>query len=515
MPYQESVLMKIDTFIQTSKEHFNLDALEHETLENLKQTFISLDYSEKTVYETLGIPHLGIVSLSYLPVLLDFKLAPPTPLKTLMKLFLFSQTFAEKELLKDLFTKKDLEACVRMKILEWQGPLIRAAINFYPCLGHYIATDQRYPDYKFPYAVMYLGQDSYTLARGTIRKFAGKTLDLCTGSGVQAILASGHSHEVTGVDISARAINFSRFNSIFNKTGNVTFIKGDLLEPVPTKKFDLIIANPPFVPAPKVEIYYRDGGVNGEDQLKKILGSLDNSLTDEGTCQIFTLLVFQQEQSYMEKLQEYLGTHDYHILVLATNFIDAEFFAIDQMSDFGTFDEYRKKLAEWLKSFYDNRIYQMADGIITIARAHKGVSPVHRLVKCRNLSKTYSKEVESYFHTLCTCQDEKELAAWIPAVRSMVKSIWKECLLKTHATYKVLFADDDLSLQADIDEDEFRILQLCDGHRSMEEIAGLYAGDGKNRKEAELLKKKCCGALQELANKWVIEFMKRGTDQNG
>jgi hypothetical protein len=495
--------MKIDTFIQTIREHFNLAALEHEALENLKKTFISLDYREETVYKALGVPHLGIASLNYLPILLDFKLASPTPLNTLMKLFLFSQAVAERELLKELFTKNDLDACVRMKILERQGSMIRAAIDFYPCLGYYMATDHRYPDYKFPNAVMYLGQDSYTLARGTIRKPAGSVLDLCTGSGVHAILASGHSQEVTGVDINARAVNFSRFNSIFNRVGNVTFIKGDLLEPVHLKKFDMILANPPFVPAPEVKILYRDGGVTGEEPLKKILAGLDDTLTDGGICQVFTLLVFQQGQDYLEKLRDYLGARGYHILVLATSFIDAGFFVMDQMSDFGTFDEYRRKLAEWLKCYYEHGIYQLADGIITIARAPRGISPVHRLVKFRNLGRSYSKEVESYFHMLCTCQDEEALAARIPLLRGAVKGIWKECLLKASGAYTVLFADDDLSFQAELDEDEFAVLGLCDGCRTVAEIAALHAGVGAGR---DALRKKCHDAVRQLAEKWVIEL---------
>jgi len=495
--------MKIDTFLQASREHFDLGALERETLENLKKTFLSLDYTEKTVYETLGVPHLGIASLNYLPILLDFRLASPTPLTMLMKLFLFSQAFSEEQLLKDLFTARDLEACLRMRILERKGDQIRAAVDFYPCLGYHLATDHRYPDYKSPHAVMYLGQDSYTLARGTIRKPSGSTLDLCTGSGVHAILASGHSKEVTGVDINARAVNFSRFNSIFNSVGNATFLSGDLLEPVRSEKFDLILANPPFVPAPEVKILYRDGGVTGEEPLKKILASLDEMLTDGGICQVFTLLVFQKGKDYLEKLRGYLGARGYHILVLATSFIDAGFFVMDQMSDFGTFDEYRAKMAGWLKSYCEQGIYQLADGIITITRAPEGVVPVHRLVKFRNRGTSYSEEVERYFEMLCMCRDVKSLAARVPVLRKAVKGVWKECLFEAPGAYTVLFADHDLSFQADLDEGEFAVLGLCDGRRTVEEIAALHGAAGGG---ADAPAKKCHDAVRQLAEKWVIEL---------
>jgi methylase of polypeptide subunit release factors len=499
--------MKIDRFLETSKGHFDLDRLDREALEHLKNTFITLEYTEKKIYETLEIPHLGIASLSYMPILLDFKLAENTPFNKLAKLFLFSQDLPREELLKDLFGEKDLEAYLRMGILEKKEDLIRSSIGFYPCLGYYIATDRNYPDYRFPNAVMYLGQDSYTLARATMRKPVKRTLDICSGSGVHAILAAAHSDEVIGVDINGRAINFSRFNSIFNDVKNVRFMQGDLFEPVRGEKFDLILANPPFVPAPEVKIYFRDGGKTGEDPLGRILGNLHGYLTDDGVCQIFSLLVFQKGQDYLQKLYRYLGKEHFNILVLATNSIDIEFFVIDQMSGFSTFAEYRGKLVEWLKSYYDNKINKLADGIIIVSRTREDAAPASRMMKYRVLNRPFSDEIERYFEMLYDYEKDASLASQIPALRENVKGIWKECFKGSAESYVVTFQDDDLSHQVEISADEFGIVALCDGRKDVAELATLYAGAQTDDGEMEHLKQKCFMLVRELAKKFIIEFL--------
>lgn len=61
--------------------------------------------------------------------------------------------------------------------------------------------------------VLGVGGASTTLAQVTVREPRGRTLDLGTGCGIQALHASRHSGAVVGTDISARALAFARFNA--------------------------------------------------------------------------------------------------------------------------------------------------------------------------------------------------------------------------------------------------------------------------------------------------------------
>lgn len=71
-----------------------------------------------------------------------------------------------------------------------------------------------------------------------------RVLDLCTGSGCLAVgLKKAHPDiEVVGVDLSESALEVARQNG-----SDVTWLKGDLTEPVKGEKFDLVICNPPYV----------------------------------------------------------------------------------------------------------------------------------------------------------------------------------------------------------------------------------------------------------------------------
>jgi release factor glutamine methyltransferase len=75
-------------------------------------------------------------------------------------------------------------------------------------------------------------------------------LDLCTGSGILAIRAACRgAGRVVAVDVSRRAVVAVALNSRLNGV-RVTARRGDLYSPVAGERFDLITANPPYLPSP-------------------------------------------------------------------------------------------------------------------------------------------------------------------------------------------------------------------------------------------------------------------------
>ncbi|GAB7110352.1 methyltransferase [Streptomyces phaeofaciens JCM 4814] len=74
-------------------------------------------------------------------------------------------------------------------------------------------------------------------------------LDLGTGSGVLAVEAGRLGARVTAVDISWRAVTAARCNALLNGA-SVRVCHGDLATAVPGRRFDLVVSNPPYVPAP-------------------------------------------------------------------------------------------------------------------------------------------------------------------------------------------------------------------------------------------------------------------------
>jgi ribosomal protein L3 glutamine methyltransferase len=126
-------------------------------------------------------------------------------------------------------------------------------------------------------------------------------LDLCTGSGCLAILASRNfpDAEIDAVDISRDALEVAARNvSDYGLEGRVRLHRGDLFGPLGNKRYDLIISNPPYVDAQGMAELPREcraepklafeGGTDGLDIIRRILDGARQHLTPQGglLCEI-------------------------------------------------------------------------------------------------------------------------------------------------------------------------------------------------------------------------------------
>ncbi|NLT04911.1 MAG: methyltransferase [Solirubrobacterales bacterium] len=98
--------------------------------------------------------------------------------------------------------------------------------------------------------------DSWLLARwvrAEVRPGAA-VADVCTGSGLLAVTAAvAGAGTVAAVDVSRRAVVAARVNARLNGV-RVRALRGDLLEPLDAESFDLVVSNPPYVPASTDEL---------------------------------------------------------------------------------------------------------------------------------------------------------------------------------------------------------------------------------------------------------------------
>jgi release factor glutamine methyltransferase len=84
--------------------------------------------------------------------------------------------------------------------------------------------------------------------RGELRPGA-HVADICTGTGLLAVTAAVHgAGAVSATDSSRRAVLNARLNARLNGV-RLRALRGDLLEPLGGSSFDLIVSNPPYVPA--------------------------------------------------------------------------------------------------------------------------------------------------------------------------------------------------------------------------------------------------------------------------
>ena len=137
-------------------------------------------------------------------------------------------------------------------------------------------------------------------ASGASRPTPQRILDLCTGSGALAIALACRFPEVvmTAVDLSNVALDFAMRNAKRHSCDRrITFLQGDLFSPLDRSgvPFDLIVANPPYVPddaplPPEVLDYEPKealtAGAEGVDVYRRIFEGVDAYLAPKGVLML-------------------------------------------------------------------------------------------------------------------------------------------------------------------------------------------------------------------------------------
>ncbi|MGA1856413.1 50S ribosomal protein L3 N(5)-glutamine methyltransferase [Azospirillum sp. 11R-A] len=137
------------------------------------------------------------------------------------------------------------------------------------------------------------GGDDFTLVEDPTS--VERVLDLCTGSGCLAILAARIFPEaqVDAVDLSPDALEVAKRNVADSGFADrITLHQGDLFAPLKTRKYDVIITNPPYVDAEAMDALPPEfraepalalaGGDDGLDIVRRILKEAPKHLTPEG-----------------------------------------------------------------------------------------------------------------------------------------------------------------------------------------------------------------------------------------
>ncbi|HYQ31784.1 MAG TPA: class I SAM-dependent methyltransferase, partial [Lapillicoccus sp.] len=220
-----------------------------------------------------------------------------------------------------------------------------------------------------PDHVLGVGPASMTVAQWTPRRPAGRALDLGTGCGVQALHLAGHSGTVVATDLSERALAFARFTTALAEVP-VDLRAGNLLDPVASERFDLVVSNPPFVITPRrpgvVTYEYRDAGASGAEVVSGLVRSIGEHLEPGGIAQFLGNWEIVGDADWRERVRGWVAATGLDAWVVQRELQDPAQYAETWARDGGHHSataEFASMYAAWLDDFASRGVTAIGFGV--------------------------------------------------------------------------------------------------------------------------------------------------------
>ena len=204
-----------------------------------------------------------------------------------------------------------------------------------------------------------------------------RALDLCTGSGIQALAVASQVTQVTAVDVNPRAVAMTRHNAALNGITNVEVHLGDLYAPVADQQFDLILANPPFVSSPYDDApTYHSGGPTGDRVLRRVIAGWSQHLRSGGRAFAVSHVGVRSGESLDQMATQWCEGFPGRVLVVRVE----EGSAIDLAAAQALFalekglPAYHREVERWVQYLREHRIDTVA--LILVVAEHNGTHNV-------------------------------------------------------------------------------------------------------------------------------------------
>lgn len=213
--------------------------------------------------------------------------------------------------------------------------------------------------------VLGIGGASKLLLDLTLADRVGSALDVGTGCGVQALALRADT--VTATDLSERALAFAALNATVNGA-DLELLQGDLLEPVAGRRFDLVVANPPFViGTPGGGWTYRDGGREADGIAAELAAASTSLLHPGGTMQFLANWLHRKGQDWSERVADWLPDEGARAWAVEREVLDPLEYVRTWQRDSGESHD-ADQAAAWLDWFDANEVEGVGFGFISIRR---------------------------------------------------------------------------------------------------------------------------------------------------
>ena len=209
---------------------------------------------------------------------------------------------------------------------------VRCPVALYPAEKLYLLSDRTSEAADSVYPAMEANSRRFmdVIPRDKRKAF----LDLCTGSGIAALVAArDFATAAFACDLGGRASQFAEFNRSLNGLTNVRVEQGNLYEPFSGRKFDCIVSHPPHVPVLKPKHLFSDGGDDGEHLAKQIVQCLPAYLSPGGEFCLLAMGLDTKDAPFEQRARTWLGDaqQEFDIALVARKLVDPVDFITDSV----------------------------------------------------------------------------------------------------------------------------------------------------------------------------------------
>ncbi len=220
--------------------------------------------------------------------------------------------------------------------------------------------------------VLGMSASTQALAGATIRREITSAFDLGTGCGVQALYASEHAARVVASDLNPRAGACATLTMELNDVTNVAVREGSLFDPVEGERFDLIVANPPFVISPSRRYLFRDNELVVDELCRQLVRSAPSHLSDGGHCQVLASWAHVRGQDWRERLRGWFDGTGCDALVIEREMLAPSAHAASWLRQTEPPEHWTPEFDSWMDYYEEHDVEAVGFGLITMRKRAAG-----------------------------------------------------------------------------------------------------------------------------------------------
>ncbi len=373
---------------------------DREFMDALRNDLRAADYSGSTVTAILDSAEHSVRRSQRVPAQrrLDARRASGERANAdvLIELFIVGNALPAHEVAA-VFSRLGIENAVRHGLLSQarptedslEGSLVSAAVDLVPfswtdahgTVDWLIASDHGELSRRGPLPddfVLGVGGATRTLAGLMLPRPVESLLDIGTGCGVLAMLASRYVQRVVATDLSHRALAFAAFNIALNlpDADNIELRHGSLFDPVAGELFDRIVSNPPFVITPRsadVPSYeYRDGGMVGDGLIRAVATGVARHLRDDGVAQLLGNWEYLLGEDNLRQVEQWFLDEGCSAWAIERERQSCDLYAETWIRDGGHLphtQEFDRLYNSWVRDFEEREVVSIGFGYLVVRPA--------------------------------------------------------------------------------------------------------------------------------------------------